>query len=426
MTLTLVYSLITIIIIGIGGFAWNGSILMASFLQRIDFQSSGRNLHVHELGCGSAMPSILLALQNANGLFTVSDGEIDLADLNVQFVSKQILACDLDSVNQLDNVKVFSLSWGCLDNSHSELAIRQHAGRNADIIIGCEVACLRRQQSKLLMSIQKLFESPSRQDLLFLSFDGAPPATDTSADGQQSDGNRDRSVVTWASRGEQEIHEKLTNLGYKQAILFTGTIVWRSSHSLIDTHTNHQHQYTDDDMQDFNILRQALELFYTDDEFKHYVGKINECSPVQTTVEEKLRKIKLCSAVIEDLTHVYENNTKQFSLPYCRDAAFHQQSCNTDDIIPSNLSHDVCHFCHNTAGGTSIRSTSSSSSELSVKKLLRSSTQYSGPNENSERNNNNSSSELVESDLQHISVYYLPSSTSVCKICGLLFFRVLN
>lgn len=55
---------------GIGGFAWNGSLMMCHLLQSLNISSSiaceRKKLHVHEIGCGSAVPSILLAANIGN------------------------------------------------------------------------------------------------------------------------------------------------------------------------------------------------------------------------------------------------------------------------------------------------------------------------------------------------------------------------
>lgn len=196
---------------GIGGFAWNGSLIMSYLLQGLTLSISvindGKPLHVHEIGCGSAVPSILLSVNNYDECkqfkFSSSDREIDLAVLNMNLVSKQI--------SQEIRNKAFPLDWGCGHAGLSEKAIIDFGGV-VDILIGCEIACLRLQQEKLLKSVDQLVGPES---LIFLSFDGEPPS---SAD--------KRNGVKWASLGEREMHLKLTHLGYACAVIFTGCIVW--------------------------------------------------------------------------------------------------------------------------------------------------------------------------------------------------------
>ena len=196
---------------GIGGFAWNGSLIMSHLLQGLNLSFSLANdekpLHVHEIGCGSAVPSILLCVNSDNECkqvkFSSSDREIDLADLNIKLVSKQIF-------QEIRN-KAFPLDWGCGHAGLSEKAIVDFGGI-VDILIGCEIACLRLQQEKLIKSVNQLV---GPQSLIFLSFDGEPPSV---ADNQND--------VKWASFGEREMHMKLTHLGYARMVIFTGRIIW--------------------------------------------------------------------------------------------------------------------------------------------------------------------------------------------------------
>ena len=148
---------------GIGGVAWDGSFLMALTLQRlVDSSPTASSLHVLELGCGLGVCGISIASRVA--AVTLTDQSVDLATANSQ------------STHDAANVVAMPLSWG--QGQEGGLLRRRDAGP-PDIVVGCEVACLRSQQRKLVDTIRHLAVS---RTVVLLSFDELPPPNRCSAE----------------------------------------------------------------------------------------------------------------------------------------------------------------------------------------------------------------------------------------------------
>lgn len=305
-----------------------------------------------------------------------SDREIDLADLNIKLVSKQIC-------RKMRN-KAFPLDWGC---EMSEKAILDFGGV-VDILIGCEIACLRLQQENLMNSINQLVGPES---LLFISFDGEPPSPST------ADNLCD---VKWASIGEREMHTKFIELGYSRLIIFTGRIIWESQSKIEGEH--------------LRPLQNIMSQFYHGEEFRGFADTIvnmRDAHLIDSSIsnhpqhgtdpassdafevifnEDTLSMLKITKAVLHDETLCYENDISSIVLPFKTDSTDVFDSCT-----------DLCWACSH----------------------LTSSSWQSGKRQDSV---DVATSDIANTDLQHICLYYLPKAISVCKNCEKNYFRVLT
>ena len=148
---------------GIGGVAWDGSFLMARTLRRlVESCPAASSLHVLELGCGLGICGISIASRVA--AVTLTDQTIDLAASNAL------------ATPGASNVVTLPQSWG---EGLEEDLLRRRAAGTPDILVGCEVACLRSQQRKLVDTIRGL---AGRRTVVLLSFDEHPPPNRCSAE----------------------------------------------------------------------------------------------------------------------------------------------------------------------------------------------------------------------------------------------------
>ena len=150
---------------GIGGVVWEGALLTTHTLLRVlRGASNPASLHVLELGCGTGICGIVLASRVA--AVTLTDQSVDLALAN----AKRIIQS-----RGTVNIAALPLPWGA--GLEAEL-LADRVGP-PHLIVGCEVACLRSQQTKLLETIKGLvFE----RSVVLMSFDELPPPNGCTAE----------------------------------------------------------------------------------------------------------------------------------------------------------------------------------------------------------------------------------------------------
>ena len=180
---------------GLGGETWDGEILLTLFLSSLNWSSC---VNVIELGCGSGLAGIFSSLNDSNVILT--DHEVDLAEINIKKT--------LDSLLKLEIFQPLLLNSQTLEWKTTEITslLTQF---NTDIIIGAEIACLRKQQPYLVSTIKQL---SSDSTIIFITFDDIPPVN----------GN-------YHSVYEKEMDERMTNLNYQKAVVYTGHITWKPS-----------------------------------------------------------------------------------------------------------------------------------------------------------------------------------------------------
>jgi hypothetical protein len=163
---------------GIGGITWDGTLLMCRLLQSLHLTP----LHVLELGCGSGLSGLVASALAQCTTVTLTDQEVDLAELNVR---------------GRPGIVALPLPWGEDCGPVIESRGRPH------VIIGCEVACLRRQQDKLVRSIQTL---ALPETVVLVSFDEGPQPNTCSA--------------------ERDLDLRMQGLGFRKDTLSAGRVVW--------------------------------------------------------------------------------------------------------------------------------------------------------------------------------------------------------
>lgn len=189
---------------GIGGVIWDGALLMAFLLEElipiIDDTS------IIELGAGAGLTSIVsekcITSETVNVICT--DRYIDLLDINI-------------TNNNLSN-KIIS---AVLDWEHPEEAyLHKHIKKNV-IVIGVEIACLVKQQQKLINTIKNLCNDNINSTIL-ITFD---------------------ETTENESNYEKQFIELMTKEGYISAIIFTGSIEWHQNETIAYVHdiTNRYH-----------------------------------------------------------------------------------------------------------------------------------------------------------------------------------------
>lgn len=132
---------------GIGGVLWDGSIVMLNILDKMDLSDKT----VLEFGCGIGICGIFAGLKG--GDVTLTDREVDLVTSNVESLNFPKTA----------SVVCKSFIWG----EAISLPRQQY-----DIILVCECACLVNQQEALIQSISALAHQNS---IVLVTFDGKPP-----------------------------------------------------------------------------------------------------------------------------------------------------------------------------------------------------------------------------------------------------------
>jgi hypothetical protein len=137
---------------GIGGMLWDGTLAACEVLKQVDLKDK----NILELGCGAGLFGIYAARKNARRV-VMTDQEIDLAQENNNMATSQ-------SPFRTE-CSCFQLEWGV--NVPMEIKTCCY-----DVIVGCEVACLYKQQKALAETIR---EVSSANTVIIITFDGAPP-----------------------------------------------------------------------------------------------------------------------------------------------------------------------------------------------------------------------------------------------------------
>lgn len=169
---------------GLGGVTWDGSLLMIALLQRLPL-----NLHLVELGCGGGLCSLSCALRDVR--VSLTDREVDLAEQNLSS-NRHVLRGD---------VEVFPLRWGAEGAAEVETLLQRRGF--PDVVVACEVACLRQQQPKLAETVLRLSRPHT---LVLVSFDEGPPPNKCVA--------------------EREWDERMQAAGMRKAVVASGRVQW--------------------------------------------------------------------------------------------------------------------------------------------------------------------------------------------------------
>jgi hypothetical protein len=187
---------------GIGGITWEGSLLMAYLLQQYKFLS-GTN--IVELGAGAGLCSLALAdnPNNENINLICTDRFIDLAEVNVKCHQEP------HSLSSgIRNVLCLPLTWGNAEEENAVLRSLSESGsinRYADIIIGCEVGCLRAQQNSLVKTILSL---SGPDTVVVIGFDEGPQPNHVTAETEFD-------------------HKMCSSNGYNKVVICSGSLVWQ-------------------------------------------------------------------------------------------------------------------------------------------------------------------------------------------------------
>ena len=190
---------------GIGGVIWDGALLMSFVLEEL-IPNLGNDTSIIELGAGAGLTSIVsqkcITSDETNVIST--DRYIDLLDINI-------------TNNNLSN-KIISavLDW----ENPEEVHLLKHIKKNV-IIIGVEIACLVKQQKKLINTIKNLCNDNINSTIL-ITFD---------------------ETTENESNYEKQFIEHMAKEGYISAIIFTGSIEWNENETIAYVHdiTNRYH-----------------------------------------------------------------------------------------------------------------------------------------------------------------------------------------
>lgn len=179
---------------GLGGEVWNGALTLTLFLlSHFNSFEESKNISALELGAGSGICSIALSHVCPSFEIHVTDRFVDLIDKNLQLLRQQ---CNITSQ---------VLEWG--DD--------QVLNRTFDIIFGAEIACLTKQQGKLLKVI---ISHSHKNSVVYLSFDGFPPKANT-----------------YASSAEQQFDLFMISHGFIAQVVYVCHIQWEIDGSVIYT-----------------------------------------------------------------------------------------------------------------------------------------------------------------------------------------------
>jgi hypothetical protein len=178
---------------------------MCSAIERLLCDVETHNLfHVVEVGCGTGLSGIVAAKHGCR--CTLTDRCSDLAVINVDHVfgtgegGRDVVASDL--------------SWENSGATHTTLSVdpaAQSAKKliaqrgKADLIVGAEITCLRKQQTLLVNTLLDLCES-NPHALVLLSFDGTPPPNDCMY--------------------EQDMIAKMTEKGFRHQVVYVADCSW--------------------------------------------------------------------------------------------------------------------------------------------------------------------------------------------------------
>ena len=210
----------TFMVDGIGGGVWEGAIVMSNLMESILLAEHS----VIELGCGAGLSGIISTLTGAKVMLT--DRISDLVRENISLLKEQL--CNemhfdnlYGTVDPRPSISSCELTW---NDSSSQREILCAWG-TADFIIGAEIACLRKQQANLTMTIDAL---SGPQTVVLISFDDIPmPSNEDLLSSSSSLGsNETNPSAERVSKYELEMDEKMRSKGYKRAVICSATVTW--------------------------------------------------------------------------------------------------------------------------------------------------------------------------------------------------------
>ena len=355
---------------GIGGGVWEGAIILSNLVEAIVTPSH----HVLELGCGAGLTGIVAGLQGAK--VTLTDRTTDLAEENISLLQKHLETKNWQQQQQqqqqqqperFPGIRSYELSWGAND---IEKMILSERGR-IDIIIGAEIACLRKQQNNLMETIDALSD-PST--IVLLSFDDPPVQISSSilpTENISTSSSADNGGLGIISKYERELDEKMKAAGFHRAVVCTATVEWYKKPPVRPPITP--------------IAAASSEIFDAVDISNNCADKT--VTETVTVIEDNLNDTvqRKSYAVVRDVTQLYYNDLSTVSFP--------------------------CKIRHDTSS-----SSSSSSNEENNDRNSSSLSSSSSP----------SSSSCTASHTHHITAYYRPSATAHCSECNQLHFTVLR
>jgi len=214
---------------GIGGIVWDGAIIMSYLLEQV-LDDLTDETSIIELGAGAGLTSIVcekcISSDTVNVICT--DRYIDLLDMNI-------------TNNNLSN-KIISavLDWEYPEEAY----LHKHIKKNV-IIVGVEIACLVKQQNKLINTIKNLCYD-NINSIILITFD-------------ETTENK--------SNYEKQFIALMKQLGYVSSIIFTGSIEW------------HQNETT-------AYLHDTTNRYHHDLNHFAFPGDRNEYKEIQTSGEE--------------------------------------------------------------------------------------------------------------------------------------------
>lgn len=193
---------------GIGGTTWDGALHMCRLFAALPPHLRTRDLHILELGCGSGLFGLFArTLSPERWRVTLTDREVDLALTNARLLEKQYSMLSSGLVaSSLPLQTVLPLTWGCLNGAEQENGILSACPQRPDVIVGCEVACLRRQQEALIASILHVMNP---ETLVFISFDEPPQPNSCSS--------------------ERDFDTRTAAVGFKKATVQASSLRWLDS-----------------------------------------------------------------------------------------------------------------------------------------------------------------------------------------------------
>lgn len=208
---------------GIGGMLWDGTLVACETLRCMDLQDKV----ILELGCGAGLLGIYLGRKNVAARVVMTDQEIDLAQENYSIAA---------------SISPFTVDCSCVQLDWGEYVPTELKSCCYDIIVGCEITCLYKQQKLLGETIRAL---SSDNTVILLTFDGPPPPHQSSYESSFSElmtkmGYLSKCIghyrVNWLANSDTQPPEShysvLTNL------LPTFPSVMPVDHSVIDSHSS--------------------------------------------------------------------------------------------------------------------------------------------------------------------------------------------
>ena len=176
---------------GIGGVVWDGAIIASFVLEEIiPLLTSKTTLLGLGEGAGLTSISCSKSMKSTQDNITVigTDRYIDLLDINIR------------NNNLQDKIKSKILNW---DNPEQSILDLEDLEENM-IIFGVEIACLVKQQHKLINTIKHICKSSSNS-IILITFDDQPSNQ---------------------SNYEKQFIQLMKNENYAHAVIFTGSVQW--------------------------------------------------------------------------------------------------------------------------------------------------------------------------------------------------------